>query len=75
MLRLLNAELIPYPIIRLRCFFFRKHGFGTSLSVSLRLIYFQQAYNHLPGPTKGQTQEILAYAVLQTLLKNYSELR
>ena len=42
MLRLLNAELIPYPRIRLRCYFFRKHGFGTSLSVSLHLIYFEQ---------------------------------
>jgi len=74
MLRLSNAELIPYPRIRLRCFFFGKHRFGTSLSVSLSLIYFEQAYIHLPDPTKRQTQEILAYAVLQILLKNYPEL-
>jgi hypothetical protein len=50
-----------------------KHAFGTSLSVSLHPIYFEQAYVHLPDFTKKQTLEILAYAVLETLLKNYAE--
>jgi|GEM_PF-6102641 len=59
--------------LRLSCFFVRKHGFGTSLSVSLHLLYFEQAYVHLPDFTKKQTLEILAHAVLETLLKNCAE--
>jgi hypothetical protein len=50
-----------------------KHAFGTSLSVSLHPIYFEQAYVHLPDFTKKETLEILAYAVMETLLKNYAQ--
>jgi hypothetical protein len=66
-------ELILCPHIRLRYFLLRKHAFGTSLSVSLHPIYFEQAYAHLPDFTKKQTLEILAYAVLESLLNNYAE--
>jgi hypothetical protein len=50
-----------------------KHAFGTSLSVSLHPIYFEQAYVHLPDFKRKKALEILAYAVLETLLKNYAE--
>ena len=50
-----------------------KHAFGTSLSVSLHPIYFEQAYVHLPDFKKKKALEILAYAALETLLKNYAE--
>jgi len=50
-----------------------KHAFGTSLSVSLHPIYFEQAYVHLPDFTKKEAIEILAYSALGVLLKNYAE--
>lgn len=50
-----------------------KHAFGTSLSVSLHPIYFEQAYVHLPDFKKKRALEILAYAALETLQKNYAE--
>lgn len=50
-----------------------KHAFGTSLSVSLHPIYFEQAYVHLPNFDRKKALEILTYAVLETLLKNYAE--
>jgi hypothetical protein len=50
-----------------------KHAFGTSLSVSLHPIYFEQCYVHLPDFTKKETLEILAYSALGVLLKNYAE--
>ncbi len=50
-----------------------KHAFGTSLSVSLHPIYFEQAYVHLPDFNRKETLEILAYAALGVLLKNYAE--
>ncbi len=50
-----------------------KHAFGTSLSVSLHPIYFEQAYVHLPDFGKKEILEILAYAALEVLLKNYAE--
>ena len=50
-----------------------KHAFGTSLSVLLHPIYFEQAYVHLPNFKKPETSEILAYAALNALLKNYAD--
>lgn len=50
-----------------------KHAFGTSLSGSLHPIYFEQAYVHLPDFKRKEALEILAYAALETLLKNYAE--
>ena len=50
-----------------------KHSFGTSLSVSLHPIYFEQAYVHLPDFTKKEAIEVLAYSALGVLLKNYAE--
>lgn len=52
-----------------------KHAFGTSLSVSLHPIYFEQAYVHLPDFTKKAAIEILAYSALEVLLLNYAENR
>jgi len=50
-----------------------KHAFGTSLSVSLHPIYFEQCYVHLPDFTKREALEVLAYSALGVLLKNYAE--
>ena len=50
-----------------------KHAFGTSLSVSLHPIYFEQAYVHLPDFAKREAIEVLAYSALGVLLKNYAE--
>lgn len=49
------------------------HAFSTSLSVSFHPIYFDNAYVHLPDFNKKKTLEILSYAALEVLLKNYAE--
>lgn len=48
-------------------------AFRTSLSNPLFPIHFRDAYVHLPDFTKRETLEILAYAALEVLLKNYAE--
>ena len=48
-------------------------AFRTSLSNPLFPIYMRDAYVHLPDFSKKETLEILAYAVLEVLLKNYAE--
>ncbi|MDG7027296.1 MAG: hypothetical protein JRN16_02680 [Nitrososphaerota archaeon] len=48
-------------------------AFRTSLSNPLFPIYFRDAYVHLPDFSKKKTLEILAYAALEVLLKNYAE--
>jgi hypothetical protein len=47
--------------------------FSMSSSDSLHPIYFDNAYVHLPDFTKKKTLEIMAYATLEVLLKNYAE--
>ena len=49
--------------------------FGTSLSVALYPIYFDNAYVHLPDFSKRGTIEILAYAALYSLVENYARER
>jgi hypothetical protein len=48
-------------------------AFGTSLSVALYPIYFDNAYVHLPDFTKKGAIEVLAYAALYSLLDNYAK--
>ena len=43
------------------------------MSAQTHPIYFDNAYVHLPDFNKKKTLEILAYATLEVLLKNYAE--
>ena len=47
--------------------------FNSSMSTQTHPIYFDNAYVHLPDFNKEATLEILAYAILEVLLKNYAE--
>lgn len=47
--------------------------FSTSLSNPLYPMYMDNAYVQLPDFTKKETIEILAYAALEVILKNYAE--
>lgn len=48
-------------------------SFNRSMSTPTHPIYFDNAYVHLPDFNKKATLEILAYAILEVLLKNYAE--
>lgn len=47
--------------------------FNSSMSSQTHPIYFDNAYVHLPDFNNQATLEILAYAILEVLLKNYAE--
>lgn len=47
--------------------------FNSSMSVQMHPIYFDNAYVHLPDFSRKETLEIMAYAALEVLLKNYAK--